>query len=695
MAWPSARQWLFSLKAFAASMLALYIALALGLPRPYWAMATVYFVSHPLTGATRSKAAYRVAGTLLGATGAVATVPPLVNEPVLLMAAIALWTGALLYFSLLQRTPRSYVFLLAAYTLPIVALPAVSEPAQVFPIAVARIEEIVVGIVCAGMVGSIVFPAKVAPALRARSATWLADAALWASDMLSPEPDANVARHDSRHRLAADILALDQLIAQLSYDTESTDTLRHARALRERMTMLLPVLSSLGGLLHALRCHAQGMPEQLARHMADMRAWIDGGFTGPSPVLEPAAAPWRAYGKAPGWHAGLVATANDHLRTLAALCEDCQALQRCIGDQAGNGAAPAPALRYRAGAAGRAHHHDHGMLLYYACSTSLAVFCAGLLWIASGWEDGAGAVVVATIASCFFATVEEPRPVARAFMRWSVVCFLVSCFYLFLVVPQAHNFETLVGMLAVPYMGIGLLISRPGFNLIAMLLSVNTASFGNFQSLYDANFLGTFNTSLASVGGMLFAPLWFMATRPFGARVAVHRLIRASWKDLAQAATRGEAPQQGKLGARMLDRLGQLVPRLAASDDKLSSDGFAELQVGFGALALQRNLGALRPPARRAVTRVLNGAAGHYRARLKAGHAMAPPEALSARIDKAMHEVAAQADDTAGHAVRDTLAALFVLQVTLYHAQPHPAAPAPLPHVPAPAPAAARAQTAC
>ncbi|SCU86177.1 exported hypothetical protein [Cupriavidus necator] len=30
--WPNARQWLFSLKAFAAAMLALYIALALGLP---------------------------------------------------------------------------------------------------------------------------------------------------------------------------------------------------------------------------------------------------------------------------------------------------------------------------------------------------------------------------------------------------------------------------------------------------------------------------------------------------------------------------------------------------------------------------------------------------------------------------------------------------------------------------------------
>jgi hypothetical protein len=122
--WPHARQWLFSLKAFAAAMLALYIALFFGLPRPYWAMATVYFVSNPLTGATRSKAAYRVAGTLLGATAAVVTVPQLVNMPIVLMGAISLWIMVLVYLSLLQRSPRSYVFLLAAYTLPIVALPA-------------------------------------------------------------------------------------------------------------------------------------------------------------------------------------------------------------------------------------------------------------------------------------------------------------------------------------------------------------------------------------------------------------------------------------------------------------------------------------------------------------------------------------------------------------------------------------------
>ncbi len=128
-------------------------------------MATVYFVSHPLTGATRSRAAYRVAGTVLGATAAaVVTVPALVNIPIVLTGAIALvrspgWST----LSLLERGPRSCVFLLAAYTLPIVALPAISHPGEIFDVAVARIEAIVIGIVCAGLVGAIVLPARWRP----------------------------------------------------------------------------------------------------------------------------------------------------------------------------------------------------------------------------------------------------------------------------------------------------------------------------------------------------------------------------------------------------------------------------------------------------------------------------------------------------------------------------------------------------
>src|ERR1700756_627559 len=93
---------IFALKTFVASMLALVVALALDLPRPYWAIATAYITSQPLAGATSSKAFFRVIGTLVGATATVAMIPNLIDAPELLCLAIALWVGFCLYVSLLD-----------------------------------------------------------------------------------------------------------------------------------------------------------------------------------------------------------------------------------------------------------------------------------------------------------------------------------------------------------------------------------------------------------------------------------------------------------------------------------------------------------------------------------------------------------------------------------------------------------------
>ena len=90
MTLPGWRDWAFALKTYAAAMLALFLALWIDLPRPYWALGTVYSTSQVLSGATRSKALYRVGGTVLGAAMSVVLVPNLVNEPILLSVAVRL-----------------------------------------------------------------------------------------------------------------------------------------------------------------------------------------------------------------------------------------------------------------------------------------------------------------------------------------------------------------------------------------------------------------------------------------------------------------------------------------------------------------------------------------------------------------------------------------------------------------------------
>src|SRR5258706_11262568 len=187
---------IFTFNSFAAAMLAFYVACATGLPQPFWAVMTVYITSQPLSGAVRSKAIYRVLGTFLGAAAAVAITPNLVNHPAVLSLALCGWTGLCLYLSLLDRTPRSYIALLAGYTAVIVAVPTLSHPEAIFNIAIVRVQEITLGGLCAAPTQSLFYPQSVGEALKRRVLGWLKDGRAWAEEILAGREDAarNVTR---------------------------------------------------------------------------------------------------------------------------------------------------------------------------------------------------------------------------------------------------------------------------------------------------------------------------------------------------------------------------------------------------------------------------------------------------------------------------------------------------------------------
>ena len=198
-------------------MLAFSIALLLDMPRPYWAMASVYIASNQLTGATYSKAVYRILGTLIGAAGTIVLVPNLVNAPELLSLGIALWVGICLYLSLIDGTPRSYVFMLAGYTVALLGFPIVSMPQSTFDIVVARVQEITLGIICASVVAMVVLPRSVASAVTAQADAWLAGARRLGMNVLTGH-GSDQERDNERIRLAAAASEIDQLGRHLGYE---------------------------------------------------------------------------------------------------------------------------------------------------------------------------------------------------------------------------------------------------------------------------------------------------------------------------------------------------------------------------------------------------------------------------------------------------------------------------------------------
>jgi uncharacterized membrane protein YccC len=649
MTYPTARDWLFSVKTFAASMLALYLALYFQLPRPYWAMATVYIVSNPFVGATRSKALYRALGTALGAFAAIALVPPFVEMPYVFSVIVALWTGTLLFLAISDRTARSYVFMLAGYTMPLIALPTVTDPTTVFDVAITRTEEITLGIVCASVVGSTILPSRLAPTLIERADAWFRDAAFYGRETLSGHL-AGAALSACRQRLASTVNGLEFLLSQLSYDQTSSEILARAESLRGRMQLFLPIMSSLADPLAALLLDMKLRPEGLEPLLADAAKWFDAPLPTRAADMhpeagDPVADELRARIKAlqpskealASWEGAVLSNALWRLGQVIDVWQDCRTLRALIAHQSGTWL---PRFRHwRLG--GTERFFDRGMMLISCINPVSAIIVASVLWISSGWHDGAGAVSLAAVACSFFAALDDPAPMVFKFFAATCASVVFAGLYLFAVLPHVQTFEMLVIIFAGPFILIGLLIPRPQFNVVTMLVAVNTATFISIQSAYETDFLVFINSNTAGVAGLLFAFIWTRATRPFGAELAARRLLRSSWSDVALAASSAPLDDQRNLSSRMLDRLMQLLPRLAVSEEHRhpSIESFRDLRIALNALDLRRSRPKLSGDVPAAIDRVLTDVSAYY-ARCAEKNARQPaPPALRDTIDEAFGRI--------------------------------------------------------
>ncbi|MGY4401952.1 FUSC family protein [Bradyrhizobium sp. USDA 3315] len=629
---------IFALKTFAASMLALVIALAIDLPRPYWAMATVYITSQPLAGATSSKAFFRVIGTLVGASVTVALVPNLVNAPELLCLAIALWVGLCLYLSLLDGTPRSYVFMLGGYTVALIGFPSVAEPGSIFDVALARVEEISLGIICASLVSTVVFPRSVAPAVGGRIRSWLSDARRLSRDVLLDRGTGET-RRAQRLRLATDIVEIDTLATHVAYDRlADAGTVRGLGEVRLRMLMLLPIITSIEDRLTALGEAALQRQPELQRLIGDLAAWIvdedrqrQSGEQIRTAIAERQSA---LDGIAPRERIITISLLL-RLRELVDISADCRALGDAI--TAGQDISTVPLAFHPESGAAPVRHRDHGMALWSAAGAAVAILICCVLWIATGWADGASAPMMAAVACSFFAAQDEPARSIRAFGLFSLVAIVIVAIYQFALVPGISHVEVLIAALAPTFLLYGFLIARPKTAPIGMALAANTATLLALQSTYSADFASFANTSVAFFLGVVIAEIVTRIARGVGAEWIAKRLMTSSWQALAVAAERRGHGDRAQFAGLMLHRLGLLVQRIAfiSESDRRDADSLVQLRIGLNIIDLRRARYGLAAVTVRAIDDMLDDLAAAFRAR--ADQAM-PAELLSC-IDAALTAV--------------------------------------------------------
>ena len=637
---------IFALKTFAASMLALVIALAMDLPRPYWAMATVYITSQPLAGATSSKAFFRVMGTLVGATMTVVLVPNLINAPELLCLAIALWVGLCLYLSLLDGTPRSYVFMLAGYTVALIGFPSVSDPGAIFDTAVARLEEISLGIICASLVSTIVFPRSVAPAVAHRVDTWLADARRLSQVVLLREATGDT-RRGKRLKLATDIVEIDTLSTHLAYDRlTDRSAVTGLSEIRLRMLTLLPVIASVEDRLAALGEEVLRRQPELKRLLEDLAQWIvsDVSARQPADRIRGVIAEQQAgLNDSASWERIITTSLLSRLRDLVDLSRDCRALTEAIGEGRSISTIDL-AFRSEAGAA-PVRHRDRGLALWSAAGAAVAILICCAFWIGTGWPDGASAPMMAAVACSFFAAQDEPARFIRSFGLWSLVAIIVVAIYLFAIVPAISHIEVLIVALAPTFLLYGFLIGRPATAGTGMALAANTATLLALQSTYIADFASYANSAVAFFVGVLVAEIVTRIARGVGAEWIAKRLVLSSWTTIAVAAERRGKRDRAEFAGLMLHRLGLLVQRIAflSESDRRDADSLVQLRIGINIIDLRRARYGLAASTIAVIDDMLDQLA--IACRNYAGGGM--PHELLSSVDRALGQAVKDPNDSA------------------------------------------------
>ncbi len=677
----SAAEALFSVKCFAAAMLALYIAMRIGLPRPYWAMTTAYIVAAPFSGPTRSKGLYRAVGTIVGALAALVLVPPLSNAPELLALALALWIGACLYVSLLDRTPRSYTFMLAGYTAGLVAFPAVGAPAHIFDIALARVEEIVLGIGCATLVHSLVFPQSLGPVILARLDHALQDARHWIGDALRPAPDRRNAQ--DRRQLAADITELRLMATHLPFDTSHLRWTANAiHALQERLAAMMPLLSAIEDRLAAL-C-ALGDGAAVARWGAllhELTAWsaerdADPAAARAAGLRAAIAAHAPALGRAASWRDLIEVNLAARLCALVDVCAECRALRLHI-DAGVHGSLP-EAARRQGGT--RALHLDRGLALISAAAAAIGTLVCCAFWILTGWPSGAAAPMMAAILCCFFATQDDPVPFIKVFLMYTIYAIPLCALYLLVLLPAVHSFEMLMLVCAPTFLVMGVLIARPSTYPRAMPFLFAFAATLAMQDTNNANLVSFLNSTLAQVFGLTVAAVCTGVFRTVSAGWTARRLLNAGWTEMARLGNGELTATVFEFSARMVDRIALLTPRLAlagAGDDLQAADALLDLRVGLNMVQLAESKAGLGR-SQAALGPLMAHLARHFAARPALDPAR--QRRLLRALDNALRSVCA---DGAASAQRVVAAALTSIRRDLFpHAPAYRASPLPAPELP-------------
>jgi uncharacterized membrane protein YccC len=534
---------LFGLRLWASVCLALYVAFWLELPNAYWAGTSAAIVCQPHLGASLRKGWYRMIGTVIGAVAIVVLTAcfPQARAPFLI--GLALWGAGCALVATLLHNFSAYAAALAGYTAAIIAsdqLGATGGPnGQAFLLAVYRVSEICIGIVCAG----IVLAATDFGGARRRLATLFASISAEIAGGFTRTLVIAGAEYEEtqtiRRELVRRVIALDPVIDEAF--GESSQLRYHSPILQTAVDGLLNALAGwrvaavllarspqqrarqeVGAVLTRVPKELRPGPEQdePTRWLAD-----------PTRLLQACDAAIRRLVGLPAGTPSLRLLADQTAEALAGISRALNGLALLVDD-------PARPAFYRSRGIRRLRIPDWLPALVNAGRALVVIGAAELFWIVTEWPNGALAITFAAVGVILFAPrADQAYATAMGFMVGTALGAVFAAIIAFAVLPNTETFAAFslaIGLVLVPA-GAG--VAQPwqtatftamAFNFVPLLQPANPMSYDTEQF---------YNAASAIVAGIGAAALSFRLIPPLSPAFRTRRLLELTRRDLRRLAT--------------------------------------------------------------------------------------------------------------------------------------------------------------
>ena len=511
--------WLFVVKTLLTFYITGWLAMRLALPQPSTAMLTTLVVAHRQSGMVLAKSFYRAIGTLVGALAALLIVALFPQQRVLFLSALSLWIGLCAGGAVLYRNFKAYSFVLAGYTAAIIAIPVVDHPPQVFDSAVARLSEVLLGILVTGVVSDALFPSQMRDVLRQQSRDQFAHFIQFVQRS-SAEKIARSDIENAHLRFVRDSITLEDLRSSVIFENpESRARSGHLRLLNQRFLAASTSLQSIHHLVDRLQRNGRDAP---AKSLIGLYAHIGVALDAPISANTNARSllqPLETARKVMDAQAPLIR----QVLTEAADARDFNtgaSLVHRFAEELYAYVAMSASLQEPGGISGSIERirFTHGKNYYEAgvstIRTTLAMVALSVFWIASAWPSGASAMLLATIFAGASATAPDPTKAAKvSFISWALGMW-AGFICEFFVLTRMDGYLLLIAGSA-PFLMVGLvMMTWPALADLGVGYCLGFTYILALKNLMVFDAAQVLNDLLAQVGGLAVAASAFLLLPP-------------------------------------------------------------------------------------------------------------------------------------------------------------------------------------